>query len=83
MPDPYASIAQVDPSIQMRLADVLELRAADPQQRAMVERYLSEIELPKGGRALEVGCGTGAVSRRIAELLDVSEVIGVDRPQCS
>jgi ubiquinone/menaquinone biosynthesis C-methylase UbiE len=44
----------------------------------MVERYLSEIDLPKGARAIEVGCGTGAVTRRIAELLDVSEVVGVD-----
>src|SRR5207249_2504774 len=49
-----------------------------PQQRAILERYLAEIELPKGARALEVGCGTGAVSRRIAELFEVSDVIGVD-----
>jgi ubiquinone/menaquinone biosynthesis C-methylase UbiE len=78
MPDVYASIAEADRATQARLAEILELRAADPQQRAMVEQYLSEIELPKGTRALEVGCGPGPVSRRIAELTDVSEVIGLD-----
>lgn len=78
MPDVYASIAEADRATQARLAEILELRAADPQQRAMVEQYLSEIELPTGARALEVGCGPGPVSRRIAELADVSEVIGLD-----
>jgi ubiquinone/menaquinone biosynthesis C-methylase UbiE len=78
MPDVYASIAEADRATQARLAEILELRAADPQQRAMVEQYLSEIELPNGAGVLEVGCGPGPVSRRIAELADVSEVIGVD-----
>jgi hypothetical protein len=40
MPDPYTSIAQADKGLQTRLADVLELRAADPQQRAMLNAYL-------------------------------------------
>ena len=78
MPDPYASIAQADESIQLRLAEVLELRAAEPQQRAMAAQYLSEIELPSGGKALEIGCGTGAVSRLIAERFAEVEVVGVD-----
>jgi len=32
--------------MQTRLADVLELRAADPQQRVMLNAYLSELQLP-------------------------------------
>lgn len=78
MPDVYASITEADRATQARLAEILELRAADPQQRAMVAQYLSEMELPKGARALEVGCGSGAVTRRIAELPEVGEVIGLD-----
>jgi ubiquinone/menaquinone biosynthesis C-methylase UbiE len=78
MTDPYSFIAEVEQSVQVRLADVLELRAADPQQRAMVERYLAEVHLPRGARALEVGCGTGAISRRIAESFEAIEVIGLD-----
>jgi ubiquinone/menaquinone biosynthesis C-methylase UbiE len=78
MPDPYASITEADESIQRRLAEVLELRAADPQQRDMTEQYLSKILLPDGARALEIGCGTGAVSRRIAERFPRIDVVGVD-----
>lgn len=78
MPDPYAIITKVDEGMQKRLADVLELRAAEPQQRAMAERYLSEINLGKGAKVLEVGCGTGAVSRYMAQLFNGSEVTGVD-----
>ena len=78
MADPYSFIAQAEQSVQVRLADVLELRAADPQQRAMLDRYLAEVALPRGTSALEIGCGTGAVSRRIAELFEEIEVIGVD-----
>ncbi len=77
MPDPYATIADTDRSLQERLADVLELRASDSQQQAMLRAYLSEIELQPGARALEIGCGTGAVSRALVASLHV-EVTGVD-----
>ena len=77
MPDPYATIADAAPSLQERLSDVLELRASDSQQQAMLHAYLSEIELPRGARALEIGCGTGAVSRALVESLHF-DVTGVD-----
>ena len=54
MPDPYASIAQADDALQARLAEVLELRAADPQQRAMLDAYLSEMQIPNAAIALDV-----------------------------
>jgi ubiquinone/menaquinone biosynthesis C-methylase UbiE len=78
MPDPYASIAQADEALQTRLAGVLELRAADPQQRAMLNAYLSEIQLPSAAIVLDVGCGTGAVTRVLAQMRGVREVVGVD-----
>jgi ubiquinone/menaquinone biosynthesis C-methylase UbiE len=77
MADPYAVIAQIDPFVQKRLAEVLELRAADPQQQMMLRTYLSEIKLPPGARALEIGCGTGAVSRAIVEQFKI-DVLGID-----
>jgi ubiquinone/menaquinone biosynthesis C-methylase UbiE len=77
MPDPYAAIADADLTVQERLADVLELRAADPQQQAILREHLSGIDVPRGARALEVGCGTGAVSRALARSLNVA-VTGVD-----
>jgi len=78
MSDPYASIDEADSHVQERLAGVLELRAADPQQRAMLESYLADIDFPEGARVLEIGCGTGAVSRVLARLPRVAEVVGVD-----
>jgi ubiquinone/menaquinone biosynthesis C-methylase UbiE len=44
----------------------------------MLEAYLSEIPFPEKSRALEIGCGTGAVSRRLAERPDIIAVVGVD-----
>lgn len=78
MPDIYAHITDVDPSIQTRLVDVLEMRAGDPRQRSMWDAYLSEIPFPPGAYVLEIGCGTGAVSRILAEQPGVDRVLGVD-----
>jgi SAM-dependent methyltransferase len=77
MPDVYATIAEADRATQERLAEILELRAADPQQRAMLDSYLAEIDLAPTTRVLEIGCGTGSVSRVVASRPGV-EVVGVD-----
>jgi ubiquinone/menaquinone biosynthesis C-methylase UbiE len=78
MPDVYASIESADEAVQERLAEVLELRAADAAQQAMLEEYLADLPLPDGARVLEVGCGTGAVARTLAVRPGVGEVVGVD-----
>jgi SAM-dependent methyltransferase len=78
MPDVYATITDVDPAIQERLAGILEMRAADPQQRAMLDSYLSEIDFPRGARVLEIGCGTGSVTRVLASRASVTDVVGID-----
>jgi ubiquinone/menaquinone biosynthesis C-methylase UbiE len=78
MADVYATIAEADKGIQENLAEVLELRAADPQQRAMLDAYLEDLPLPPDAKVLEIGCGTGAVARTIAKVPGVKEVVGVD-----
>jgi SAM-dependent methyltransferase len=78
MPDVYATITEVEPEIQERLVDVLEMRAGDPRQCAMWHAYLSEIAFPPEARVLEIGCGTGAVSRTLVQWPGVGQVIGVD-----
>jgi ubiquinone/menaquinone biosynthesis C-methylase UbiE len=78
MPDVYASIETADEAVQERLAEVLELRAADVAQQAMLEDYLADLPLPDGARVLEVGCGTGAVARTLAVRPGVGEVVGLD-----
>ena len=78
MADIYATIDQADLAVQERLADVLELRAADLQQRVMLDTYLDDLPLASGSRVLEIGCGTGAVARRLAERFQSADVVGVD-----
>jgi SAM-dependent methyltransferase len=78
VPDVYATISEADPAVVEELAEILELRAADPQQQEMREAYLSSVPFPPGARVVEVGCGTGAVARAIAARPGVGEVLGVD-----
>jgi ubiquinone/menaquinone biosynthesis C-methylase UbiE len=78
MPDVYAKVTEAAPQILESLMTALELRASDPQQRAMLHTYLTDAALPQGARVLEVGCGTGAVTRVLARWPGVGETIGVD-----
>lgn len=78
MPDVYSTIAEIDPEMQERLAGILELRAADPQQQTFVRSYLADIEFPGHAQVLEIGCGTGAITRVLAQWPGVAAVVGVD-----
>jgi ubiquinone/menaquinone biosynthesis C-methylase UbiE len=78
MPDVWAAVATLDMATQDRLADVLETRGADPQQQALRQAFLADIPFPAGARVLDVGCGTGVLTRRLARLSTVETVIGVD-----
>jgi ubiquinone/menaquinone biosynthesis C-methylase UbiE len=78
MPDIYTRVTEAAPKILESLMTALEIRAADPQQRAMLQTYLTDMSLSQGARVLEVGCGTGAVTRVLAIWPEVGEIIGVD-----
>ena len=45
-----------------------------PQERALVARYA----LPAAGSILDVGCGTGEITLRLAELFPRASILGVD-----
>jgi ubiquinone/menaquinone biosynthesis C-methylase UbiE len=78
MPDVWAAVATLDTTTQDRLADVLETRGADPQQQAMRQAFLADVPFPARATVLDVGCGTGVLTRRLARLPAVETVIGVD-----
>jgi ubiquinone/menaquinone biosynthesis C-methylase UbiE len=78
MPDVWATVAELEPSVQERLAGVLETRGADPQQQAMRRVFLSGITFPARAHVLEVGCGTGVLTRVLARWPGVGTVIGID-----
>jgi SAM-dependent methyltransferase len=54
------------------------MRAADARQREMLKSYLSEIEFPENAQVLEIGCGTGAITRTLAQWPRVAKALGVD-----
>ena len=78
MPDFFATITAAPPEILEGIIAVLEMRAADPQHQAMLRTYLTEAAIPQGAHVLEVGCGTGAVTRVLAAWPGVVEAVGVD-----
>ena len=58
MPDVFANITQAPPEALAVIANVLEMRAALPQQQDMLRTYLRDIAFPPQASVLEVGCGT-------------------------
>lgn len=78
MPDVWATVADLDATTQERLAGVLETRGADPKQQEMRHAFLAGIDLPAPADVLEVGCGTGVLTRVLAALPQVRTVVGVD-----
>ena len=78
MPDVYSNVTELDADTQERLAGVLETRGLDPRQQEMRNAFLSDIAFPANARVLEVGCGTGVLTRMLARQPGVGMVVGVD-----
>ena len=78
MPDVWSMVTELDAAAQERLADVLETRGADPEQQAMRRTFLADIEFHAPARVLDVGCGTGVLTRMLARAEGVESVVGVD-----
>ena len=78
MADVYAAIAEADPALVGKIAEVLELRAADPRQQTLRSAYLQDLALPEDAHVLDIGCGTGPITRSIADLEGVVRTVGLD-----
>jgi ubiquinone/menaquinone biosynthesis C-methylase UbiE len=64
--DAMQFINDQDAATLERFTERLELRAKDPTYAAYREAYLKLIDLPHTTAVLDIGCGTGVVTRAIA-----------------
>jgi arsenite methyltransferase len=77
--DVYTRLNDLDDATVRGVAEILELRGRHPQQAAIRAAYLDELGDLAGWRALEVGCGTGPVTRELARRVGpAGRVAGVD-----
>ena len=70
---------ELDEGAIERIISRLESRARDEVFVRLFDKYASYLENTPGGRVLEVGCGTGATSRRLLRRTSFSGLVtGVD-----
>ena len=64
--DVWARTTEIDYSALSVMAARLENRAKHPFFRGVIADYIGDLDLQQIGNVLEIGCGTGVVSRRLA-----------------
>ena len=78
MADPFSDVDAASPEMIDLIAAALEMRAADPDMLPVIDAYLDALHLPEGGRIVDIGAGTGGVTRRIAARFPAAEVLGIE-----
>jgi SAM-dependent methyltransferase len=77
--DLYSRITEIEPATLEFIAELLERRGRDPRQVAIRDRYLATIPDWEAKAVVELGSGTGVVSRELARLAGSNgRVIGID-----
>jgi ubiquinone/menaquinone biosynthesis C-methylase UbiE len=72
------TIQQQPREVVETIARAMEVRAASPRQREMLESYLSHVQFPDEARVLEIGCGAGPIAEILAGWPGVARVVGID-----
>lgn len=77
--DVYNRINEVDENILGKIITRLEFRDSDPLFTQWRNDYLDKLNLESASQILDIGCGTGVVTRALANRPDVSaKIIGND-----
>ena len=78
MADPWANVDGSGPEFLELTTAALETRGEDPQMIAIIERYLEAVPWPGEGLTVEIGCGSGAVTQRVAAHAFPGRVLALD-----
>jgi len=77
--DPWRTTTQLDTTQARELARLIELRGEAPEEVGARSAYLDLLGVGPGLRVLDVGCGSGVVTRAIlARVAPGGSVVGVD-----
>ncbi len=77
--DIFQSISDLGSDAIQKIVDRLEYRGGDPTFVRMRETYLGRMGLEPNARVLDLGCGTGVVSRALAQREGFTgAVVGID-----
>jgi ubiquinone/menaquinone biosynthesis C-methylase UbiE len=78
MIDPFQDVDSFGTEFLQIVTVALENRAAEDQMIPIIERYLDDLSCYDGGLHLEIGAGTGAITRRMAAKAQNGKAIGID-----
>ena len=78
MSDPYSDLGAQDIALQERNDATKESRCLEPAQIAIRKAYLSDLRLPSNARALELGSGTGHVTKDLLDLAGAKTAHGLE-----
>ena len=67
MSDPFQNVDNVGIEFARGTAETMEIRQSEPIMELIVSNYLNELEFKDNSLSVEIGCGAGSISRRIAQ----------------
>lgn len=78
MPDPFENVDAAPPEMIEIIATALEARSEDTDMLPVIDAYLDRLDVPDGGLVVDIGSGTGGVTRRIADRFPNAAVTGIE-----
>ena len=78
MTDPFKDVSSSGPEMIEMIVTALENRAVDPEMIPIIDAYLAVLDWPEGAEVLEVGAGTGGITRRISAHAPQCRIFGVE-----
>ena len=78
MADPFTDVSAAGAEMIAQIIEALEARAADSEMLPIVHAYLARLNLGDGAKVLDIGAGTGGITRLIASQAVHCKVHGID-----